>query len=399
VSRLRSLLANLALATASLAVTFAGLEVAARVAARPGPGKERDERSLYTEWDARLGWRKRPGARARYEREEYSTAIAINSHGQRDRERTWEPAPGVFRVLALGDSFLEGYSVEQEETVTHLLEARLDRPGCPVEVLNAGTTGYSSDQEYLYFVHEGHRYAPRVVMVFFHYNDVFFNGQPRYYKLGKPHLLPTGDGGIEQSNYPVWKPPATPPPAAPARERRIEGSHAWHWFRSRLIVGAPQTYDALARLGLWDPLGGDGVPDELLAYFRRRSDDIKLGWDMTDLILANLAREVKARGARLVLVYVPSMMEVDDDSWNLTRLRYQGRSDLWVRDLVVRRLERSGQTGGFDVLDLTPALRAGTGLLRPVYYPRDGHWNPAGHRLAAEDLERFLSARGWLTGC
>ena len=130
----RSLLVNLGLAAASLAVALLALEAFARLALRGrGGGKERDEASLYMEYDPHLGWRHRPGARALYRRREYTTEVAINGHGLRGPERGYEAPPGTLRVLALGDSFVEGYTVASHETVTDVLEQDLARPGCPVE--------------------------------------------------------------------------------------------------------------------------------------------------------------------------------------------------------------------------------------------------------------------------
>jgi hypothetical protein len=398
-SRLRSLLPNLLLAVVSLGVMLLGLEVLARLAG-PAPGKERDERARYTEHDPYLGWRKTPGARAVYQRREYTSEVTINRLGLRDREREYAAASGTFRILALGDSYIEAYSVPLSEAVTQVMEKSLDRPSCPVEVINGGTTGYSTDQEYLFYHHEGYRYAPNVVVVFFHYNDVLYNGQARYYRLAKPLLVPTDDG-VTLSNYPVPPPPSAPPAAAAgAPRRRVEGSAAWYWLKERLMVGAPRTFDALGRLGLWDPLGGDGISDELLVYRRRRPLDIQQGWKMTDRILAALAREVEDRRGRLLVAYVPSIMEVSQRAWDLTRMRYNMRPDLWDRELVFHRLEKSAQDGRFALLDLTPALRRHDhGMFGEPYFVRDGHWNALGHRVAADEVRRYLAEQRWLPGC
>ena len=100
-------------------------------------------------------------------RREYTVEVAINSHGLRDPERGYETPAGTARILALGDSFVEGYSVSLPETATQVLESALGRAGCPAEVINGGTAGYSTDQELLFYETEGHRYKPRVVVLFF----------------------------------------------------------------------------------------------------------------------------------------------------------------------------------------------------------------------------------------
>src|SRR5688500_9052714 len=218
--RLRALLLNTGLALASSGMLLAVLEGVARVAENErGGGKERDEASRYIEHDPRLGWRKKPGARARYERREYTVEGAVNSHGLRDPERPRAAAPGTYRILALGDSFVEGYSVGLDLTLTQVLERALRAPGCPVEVLNAGTAAYSTDQEYLFYLDPGVHYAPQVVLLFAYYNDVLWNTSVNYFGSPTPLLIPSGDT-LVLSNRPVPPPyrgRTPPPPPAPHR--------------------------------------------------------------------------------------------------------------------------------------------------------------------------------------
>src|SRR5688500_13225512 len=253
--RLRALLLNTGLATASVAIMLGVLEIAARVAERSrGGGKERDEASRYVEHDPRLGWRKKPGARVRYDRREYSVEVAVNANGLRDPERPYS-APGTFRVVALGDSFVEGYTVEIPQTVTQVLEQSLRAPGCPVEVLNAGTAAYSTDQEYLFYLDQGVRYSPQVVLLFAYYNDILWNTAVNYFGSPKPLLVPQG-GQLVLSNDPVPAPyrGPTPPPPPPPPAPKLR-SAAYEWTKDRLARGAPRAFNALARLGLWDPMG------------------------------------------------------------------------------------------------------------------------------------------------
>jgi lysophospholipase L1-like esterase len=388
-------LGRLLLLCGSLAVAAAGFEAALRLAAGRDRGRRGDERQTYMQPDPWLGWSKRPGARVTYVRPEYTVEVAINGHGLRDRERAYGRVPGTFRVLALGDSFIEAYSVPFEASVTALLEGALAGDGCPAEVINAGTSGYSTDQEYLYYTREGVRYAPDVVVVFFHYNDLLHNVYERYYRQPKPRLE-VADGEVRLANYPV--PP--PPPAAPAGPPRPrKGSLAWYWVRERLMLGAPRAFDLLARTGMWEPLGGDTPSDELGAFAKRRSWEMQYAWRVTDRILEALARQVESAGSRLVVAYVPARMEVSDRDWELSRLRYELREDRWDRRLVWNRLARSAESGGFPVLDLTDALRRADGRFRSTYYWRDGHWNERGHRVAAAELARWLRQEGWAPPC
>jgi hypothetical protein len=280
--------------------------------------------------------------------------------------------------------------------VTQVLEARISAPNCPIEVINGGTGGYSTDQEYLFYLHEGARYSPDVVLLFFFYNDLIGNTTPRYFGAPKPLLIAT-EQGLDQSNYPL--PPLPKRRAEPPRRRSVEGSAAFHWVRERLMLGAPRTFDALAGLGLWEPLGGDREEEQMRVFKRRRLRPVEEAWEITDRILNALARAVEQAGARFALVYVPSRMEVSDRDWELTRLRFEW-NETWDRGLVAERIKEVGANGGFPVLDLTEALRAADDeMLGEPYFIHDGHWNARGHATAAAAIEAFLVESRWLQSC
>lgn len=399
--RLRPLIANLALACATMVITLGIIEIAARVAlSGRGGGKERDERSLYTDHDPRLGWRKRPGAHVTYRRREYTVDVVINSQGLRDLERAYGKTRGGFRVLALGDSIVEGYTVPLEQTVTQVLEKSLSATAtCPIEVINGGTLGYSTDQEYLFYREEGARYDPDIVLLFIYYNDIMSNTLASYWGSPKP-LLRMQSGQLSLTNTPVPKPYRGPSEAPP--ERAIRGSVAWKWAKERLARGAPRAFNVLASLGLWEPLGGETVEadDQLRVYKRRRQPLMEAAWELMDGILRAFAQEVRQRGSRFLVVYVPARFEVSDRDWDLTRLQFDLDEAVWDRGLVVRRLEEMGQGAGFEVLDLTPTLRdADRGLLGEPYFLYDGHWNARGHKAAAHAVESRLRAGAWLPDC
>jgi hypothetical protein len=395
---LRETLRNLALAVGSLVAMFAILEGGARLA-RHAQGAVEGGLFLYSEHDPLLGWRKKPGARARFRTPEYTTEVVINSHGLRDPERGYEAPAGTLRVLALGDSFVEAYGVPLADSVTQVLEASLRRSGRPAEVINAGTTAYSTDQEYLFYKSEGVRYSPAVVVLFFYYNDVVFNARAGYRrpKLDKPVFLVDG-GRLVLRNVPVPEPSRRSEPASLDDEPPPERSALFAWVRDRLRTGAPEVYARGAAAGLWPPLDAEYVPPELKVYKRRGIPAIRDAWERTGLVLEELARQVEADGARFLLAYVPSAMEVNDRAWRLTCLEYGVNDEVWDRGAVWRHVEQIA-SGRFPALDLTPALRAADhGLLGGPYYPRDGHWNAAGHAIAAREVESFLGREGWLSG-
>lgn len=394
--RLRAPIANLLLALAATAAVLVVLELAFRVVMRGRGGAEDGVAAQYVEFDENLGWRKKPGAQVVFRRNEYVTQVRINGLGQRDRERVYDRAPGTFRVLALGDSFLEGYAVPLEATVTQQIEARVSRPGCPVEVLNAGTAGYSTDQEYLFFREEGWRYEPNLVALFFYYNDIEPTVEDNYYGRLKPRFV-VQDGSLRLKREKL--PPPGPRKARAAAETPPGPRSAlFAWIEERLRRGQPGLYNRLARLGLWAELGQTRPRHDLGVYKREPPSWVEPAWRQVDALLGALKGEVEARGARLVLVYIPNPMEVSERSRELTRLAYGMTDEAWDVERVRRRLGKIAAREGIALVDLTSALRAAEGRAA-AYLVIDGHWNALGHLTAAREMERRLRAEGLLPPC
>ena len=260
-----SIFANVALLAASLLLALGAAELLAR-AFLTQPAEP--VASQYTQFDPLLGWRHKPGARARFPQGDY----VINELGLRDTKRDYDAAPGVFRLMVLGDSFAEGFSVPLEDGVSQVLERSLTRPDCPVEVLAAGTVGYSTDQEYLYYREEGRRFAPGVVVLLFYYNDIIYNARESVGRAPKP-LLTFRDGGPRLKTSPL-----APPAQADAAGARIRGSVAWSWAKERLLTGAPAAYDRLARLGAVPRREPLRAGSELLVYSREPPRDVRDAW-------------------------------------------------------------------------------------------------------------------------
>jgi lysophospholipase L1-like esterase len=51
---------------------------------------------------------------------------------------------------------------------------------------------------------------------------------------------------------------------------------------------------------------------------------------------------------------------------------------------------------GIDYLDLLPVMKEESSQGKLLYFPRDAHWNAEGHRIAAREIYKDLTGRGWL---
>ena len=61
---------------------------------------------------------------------ENKQTVRINSHGFRDRERSYDKPEGTSRIVVLGNSWTEALQVPLEKTCPALLESDLQKYGC-----------------------------------------------------------------------------------------------------------------------------------------------------------------------------------------------------------------------------------------------------------------------------
>jgi lysophospholipase L1-like esterase len=120
--------------------------------------------------DETLGWKHKPHAHDEWG----GSPVTINGKGLRGAELEYAKAPGVTRILYLGDSVTFGYRLPSDlQTFPYLVESILERKvEGEIESINAGVGGYSPWQEYAYLIHEGIKYDPDLIVVSFVLNDV-----------------------------------------------------------------------------------------------------------------------------------------------------------------------------------------------------------------------------------
>ena len=76
------------------------------------------------------------------------------------------------RGIVLGDSYMQGLFVGDDQTPTECLKRDLEkRLGAPVEILNTGHLGYSPEQYYFSLVEYAGRFPPQFVVVSIFAND------------------------------------------------------------------------------------------------------------------------------------------------------------------------------------------------------------------------------------
>jgi GDSL-like Lipase/Acylhydrolase family len=363
----------------SLALTGILGEVGLRVVSQ---GRGRFSLHGFTQYDPLLGWRIAPNAYLKVVREDYSTVLQYGPKGLRGKDRPYAKPAGVSRILVLGDSFVDGFSVPVESRVSEVLESRL---GPKTEVVNLGVSAYSTDQELLMLESEGWKYQPDLVVLFFYYNDVWMNGQRLYGGATyKPAFRLDEGGNLVLTGVPVPKP-------APAWEDR---SKLYGLIREA-IKASPSVY-RLIRFGhaapaatLPMPAGAGGSVDQFRVYQKEDKPELRRVWAITQALLRRMNQETQEHGGRFLVFYVPTPVELSVQEWRESNIPAS-----YGPEVVIQHVAQICSAERIALLDPSHRFQE-AGKNGPLSYAHDVHWTPAGHRLAADLVTEYIqSTRG-----
>ncbi len=310
--------ANLAVALVSLVIGWLILEaVAGRIVSRPSP-----------RWAPPL----------------LAGDFPMNTQRLRDFEYPEAKPPGVFRILAAGDSFTYGKGVAFDDTYPKRLERALnwfgDRRGTVYQVLNAGVSQRSTPEELELIKANTERFAPDLIVLGYCLNDAEDWQDP---------------GGIQalRTRYrqSLFKPPE-------------EGA-----------LGFAYRHSAVARLAV-QRLFNTRSPGRQLAYYRALYRKDYSGWQRTRAALTELGGYARERRIPVVVVIFPLFSFGLGEEYPLAAIHGQAG--------------QAAREAGLLVLDLREAYRDLPRLRLEAIPYADPHPSEIGHRIAAEALLSFL---------
>jgi hypothetical protein len=285
--------------------------------------------------------------------------VSFNSAGMRDGEHAVEKAPGVFRVLVLGDSFIEALQVPFDESFTSLLEQELaGRAPGRVEVMNASVSGWGTDDELRYLTRYGRRFRPDLIIVAMTlYNDINDNLRERFHTVRDGTLVNKTATRASFLDYKIIQ---------------LKG----------LLASRFQTYQLLirARRARETRIEAQQLSTHVSSEFVPADQRMARGLELTRLLLERIRVIAAEDGGRVVLVLIPLGVQLSDRQF----AEFAGATPNAQIDRPQRELKRIGEQAGIGVVDLLPGFRewAASGGAA-LYLTRDGHWDRPGHRLAA----------------
>jgi hypothetical protein len=377
----RSILLSLAATLIGLAAAFGLAEGALRVA-----GVSPELMYVPNPW---YGWSHQPGARFVRETEGATVRIEINDLGLRDRPFALDKPEGTYRILVLGDSFIEALQVPLTHTFAKQLEAQLApygrKRGCTIEVMNGGVSAFGTDNSLLYYRHDGRRFEPDLVLLGFYLGNDIRNNWFELENIDaggarKPHFVPRGDG-IELVDYPFTAHASWSVPLKVFLNR-----HVWTYALLREV-------SARQRRAGTDEVRG--LPLDYQLYAAATPTVWHTAWQVTEALLAEFAREVRQDGAELFVLLIPAQEQVEPRRFWST-VQAAGRSDPaeWNLDAPAARLGEILAVRGIAHLELLTDFRAAAARGEKLHLEIDAHWTAQGHQRAARRVAKALTARG-----
>jgi hypothetical protein len=353
--------------------------------------------------DEVTGSRLRPGIEG-WNRSEGVAYIKINSRGLRDREHALVKPQDVYRIAVLGDSYAEAMQVGLEETFWSLLPAKLARcgfrPDQRIEAINFGVSGYGTAQQLLTLRHRVWDYSPDLVLLaFFPGNDVRNNSRTLEPEKMRPFFV-LRDGELVLDDAFLAEPRYRESKRLSAQRAALQNLRTYQLLRKLRAGNLGLRHNAPIAVALADgakavaALTEPGLDENV---FREPTAPVwQEAWTITEKLLVAMHEETRLR-ARFVVAVLSSAGAVYPDAGLRQRYaQFLGIADLFYPE---RRLERLGAQHGFEVLALAPEMQRHAETARSYLhgFPNSrlgfGHWNQAGHALAATLIARHLCAQ------
>ena len=278
-----------------------------------------------------------------------------------------QPAPGVLRIATIGDSFTFGDGANDDESYPFDLERLLRADGHNVEVLNAGVGNAGTGTEALYFDEYVRQFHPNIVILGVVGNDPSDDAiTPLFRKRPDGTLAPVP--ASERFHSRLWR---------LSRAIHRFPPVSWLYGHSELLSMAEYELRNLREPALRYVNSSDAT------YTEQQ-------YQLTEDEIAWLAERVKAAGAKLVVVYLPSSVS----TYQTTGEPYE----TWRREEgeLANACAIAAMNTHASFLDLRPYMRGVYERSHQTLYHHglDEHPNAAGYRAFAQGIADFLRRSG-----
>ncbi|MBI4039379.1 SGNH/GDSL hydrolase family protein [Candidatus Daviesbacteria bacterium] len=334
--------------------------------------------------DKRIGRRLLPNQQGWFvtPTQEYYTWVTVNSQGWRDSEHQFNKEDKVFRIILIGDSFVENFQVPLAETFFKIVEKEINlaNPGPKVEIIALGLGDTGTAQQLQIIEKYASLYQPDlVVQLFYMGNDVKNNSA----KLqGDPHRLyfKLQDGQLQVIPF------TTRSSLLPQRLLSFvkNNSNLVEW----LLDQKGRIFTKI-----------DAYPIDYQVYSISYSDEFQQAWEVTKALIKEARNQVANQGADYWLVAIPAQEQVDRQFWQDAISFYpkvqKADFDLAKPDKILKEFCSQENLSCLFTADIFKEKFAQNN--QRLFYKQDGHWNSSGSRLMADilisNLKDYFSSR------
>jgi hypothetical protein len=344
--------AVLAVNLAAIAAVVGLAELGARWFA--AESRQGDDQLPMCRPDARAVWRYRPNLALTYRAPEFEMAVRTNDEGLRSSTNASDGRP---TILFVGDSFTFGWGVAEERRFSDIMGQTLGN----VRIVNAGHWMYAFDQQLVLLKELVQRHRPAVVVQGLYWLHV---------RTLSNHTLRRGPDGTLV---------AVEAPRLEVDRRGVLRFHS-DWIDDPPL--GSQLLAVVARGLLNRDLRQQAAT--WVEYMRPESTKDAGLWTMTDDLVGETIAFLRGAGVAYVPFLIPSSVEVGGTAWS--HVGWPGKEPPTGIDVAfpAKRLAAMFDKRGTRVIDLTEPLKSQGGPA--LYYPLDGHWTDAGHRVAGDAL-------------
>ncbi len=322
----------------------------------------------FHEYHPLVGTRGKPNFSGRFRQADFDILVCHDALGFRRQEPHPELPEPKRDIYVLGDSFVWGYGVGQNDIFTNRLSVLM--PGYRVH--NFGLTGSGTVEQYTLFKHyvyEHLRPGDTVVLAF--YGNDFGDNVGR-----SPDRI---HAAIEDGRI-VLVPPPPPSRWADIKSKLKDISCLFN-----LVTCCIDRYKVSgARVVSTDRAYR---PTPTAAQIRAATSDAHPQVIITRHYLGELKRACDGKQARLLVAYVPGQSELGEDDISSTEDLTPPENPAYRRAFF-----RSAQALQIETLDLLPALlrakQAEPG--RRLTFAHDFHWQEHGHAVAAQAISAAI---------
>ncbi|MEM7347823.1 MAG: hypothetical protein AAF485_26615 [Chloroflexota bacterium] len=383
----RKAVQNILLGFASIGLAFGFLEVGASFLPPPIEGPENAAESCSRE----TGWRGRSDFTSTVNTAGYVHDLQLNSLGMHDQLHSVDKPADTYRILMLGDSFVQAIQVPEAETSHQVLETRLNEVANDqaFEVISGGVGGWGTGQQLQYYREEGRAYNPDLVVLMVYLgNDVKDNLPGRGitvdgFNCYAPYFVYAEDQ-LDPSPW-LFAPGLPPAVGSPwVGQKLLNNGLGWFYRHSYLYAQLEPLFSPTQ------------LQASVLDFYIGQNETFDYALTLTQQLVRQLQQEATADGAEFVVVLISprSLIEFSQLGPEERELIYTELPAMRRAETIIPPNEMLADrfvAAGLQVIDLFPSFLVQANPSGDnLYFKEDKHWNREGNQLAAETIHAWL---------